>query len=42
MRLFVFGRKAPFRVVISILPVACDPARQRATTIAKSESRSMG
>lgn len=23
MRLFVFGRKAPFRVVIGILPVAC-------------------
>ncbi|MET4216263.1 hypothetical protein ACVWWG_008787 [Bradyrhizobium sp. LB7.2] len=26
MRLFIFGCKAPFRAVISILPVACNPA----------------
>jgi hypothetical protein len=38
MRLFVFGRKALFRAVMSILPVACARARRRVGAIAKSES----
>jgi len=42
MRLFVFGRKAPFRAAIGILSVACRRVLQRASGIAKSESRSMG
>jgi hypothetical protein len=42
MRLFVFGSKAPFRAVISILPAGCRRVFQRASAIAKSESRSMG
>ena len=29
MRLFVFGRKAPFRAAVSILPVACRRASTR-------------
>jgi len=36
MRLFVFGRKAPFRAVISIVPVACRRAPRCAGAIAKS------